>query len=204
VLFRMIYDGAQTAELDLQPRHVELLDPDQLPFLDGRRSESPGATFEVPLVPDGTVYRVLESLLVLDGERLSYRSLDVEQIGSIYETLMGFRLETTTGRSIAIRAQAKHGAPTAIDLEELLAARPNDRKKWLDDRIDRKLTPRVLNEVKAAESITELHAAFEGVIDYRATPDLVPGGYLVLQPSDERRRSGSHYTPRELTEPIVR
>lgn len=203
VLFRMIYDGAETADLDLPPRHGELFDPNRFPFLEGRSSGTTGATFEVPLVPDGTIYRVLESLLVLDGERLSYRSLDVEQIGSIYETLMGFRLETTTGRSIAIRAQAKHGAPTAIDLEELLAARPNERKKWLDDRIDRKLTPRVLNEVKAAESITELHAAFEGVIDYRATPDLVPGGYLVLQPSDERRRSGSHYTPRELTEPIV-
>ncbi len=27
---------------------------------------------------------------------------------------------------------------------------------------------------------------------------------MVLQPSDERRRSGSHYTPRSLTEPIVR
>ena len=26
---------------------------------------------------------------------------------------------------------------------------------------------------------------------------------MVLQPSDERRRSGSHYTPRTLTEPIV-
>ena len=27
---------------------------------------------------------------------------------------------------------------------------------------------------------------------------------MILQPSEERRRSGSHYTPRELTEPIVR
>src|SRR5205814_6652435 len=35
-------------------------------------------------------------------------------------------------------------------------------------------------------------------------PDLVPRGAMVLQPSEERRRSGSHYTPRALTEPIVR
>jgi len=33
---------------------------------------------------------------------------------------------------------------------------------------------------------------------------MVPPGSMVLQPSDERRRSGSHYTPRSLTEPIVR
>ena len=37
-----------------------------------------------------------------------------------------------------------------------------------------------------------------------ATPDIAPPGALVLQPNEERRRSGSHYTPRELTEPIVR
>ena len=29
-------------------------------------------------------------------------------------------------------------------------------------------------------------------------------GALYLQPGEERRRTGSHYTPRELTEPIVR
>ena len=42
------------------------------------------------------------------------------------------------------------------------------------------------------------------MIDKQATPDIVPSGSMVLQPSQERRRSGSHYTPRELTEPIVR
>ena len=42
------------------------------------------------------------------------------------------------------------------------------------------------------------------MLDKDATPDLVPAGALVLQPNEERRRSGSHYTPRELTEPIVR
>ena len=49
-----------------------------------------------------------------------------------------------------------------------------------------------------------LHAALDPVIDRNATPDLVPRRAMVLQPSEERRRSGSHYTPRELTEPIVR
>ena len=50
----------------------------------------------------------------------------------------------------------------------------------------------------------DLHAALDRVLDKDATPDLVPAGALVLQPNEERRRSGSHYTPRELTEPIVR
>jgi type II restriction/modification system DNA methylase subunit YeeA len=32
----------------------------------------------------------------------------------------------------------------------------------------------------------------------------VPAGSLYLQPGEERRKSGSHYTPRSLTGPIVR
>ena len=36
------------------------------------------------------------------------------------------------------------------------------------------------------------------------TPRALAPGALFLQPGEERRRSGSHYTPRELTEPIVR
>jgi hypothetical protein len=33
---------------------------------------------------------VLERLIVLDGQRLSFCSLRVEQIGGVYEALMGF------------------------------------------------------------------------------------------------------------------
>src|SRR5262249_28052959 len=123
-LFRMVHDGAEASWMRLPPRHGVLFDPDRFPYLEGRAANStrrPHERIEPPLVPDGTVYRTLEKLLVLDGERISYRALDVEQIGAVYETMMGFRLETTTGRSVAIRAQKKQGAPTAVDLEALLA-----------------------------------------------------------------------------------
>lgn len=207
VLFRMIFDGAECGETRLPQRHGALFDPDRFPFLEGRGSvggRQTGERIEAPLVPDGTIYRVLENLLVLDGERISYRALDVEQIGSVYETMMGFRLERTTGRSVAIKAQKKHGAPTAVDVEALLAEPSEKRKKWIEDRADRKLTDKVHRGVKEAATIEDLHAALGQIIDIRATPDLVPPGAMVLQPSEERRRSGSHYTPRELTEPIVR
>ena len=96
----------------LPKRHGVLFDPDRFPFLEGRTgggARQIHERIEPPLVPDGTIYRALEKLLVLDGERISYRALDVEQIGSVYETMMGFRLETATGRSVAIKAQKKHG-----------------------------------------------------------------------------------------------
>lgn len=207
VLFRLVHNGADRGALHLPRRHGVLFDPDRFPFLEGRLG---GAAWqkhqriEPPLVPDGTLYRALEKLLVLDGERISYRALDVEQIGSVYETMMGFRLETASGLSAAIKAAKKRGAPATVDLEALLAEPPARRKQWLQDHADRKLTDRVHKAVKEAATLADLHAALDSVLDKDATPDLVPPGAMVLQPSEERRRSGSHYTPRSLTEPIVR
>jgi hypothetical protein len=207
VLFRMVHDGATAGDMTLPARHGVLFDPDRFPFLEGRSgagSRQIHERIEPPRVPDGTVYRALNQLLVLDGERISYRALDVEQIGSVYETMMGFRLETATGRSLAIKAGKKMGAPTAIDLDALLAEDGSKRGKWIQDRADRKLPPRVASAVKDAASVADLHSALVPVVDAAATPDLLPQGVMTLQPSEERRRSGSHYTPRSLTEPIVR
>ena len=207
VLFRMVHDGARAGGMALPPRHGVLFDPDRYRFLEGRAEggvRQIHERIEPPLVPDGAIHRVLEKLIVLDGERISYRALDVEHIGSVYETMMGFRLETAAGRSAAVRAAKKHGAPAAVDLEALLREAPAKRAKWIQDRTDRKLTDRVRQAVREADTVEALHAALDPVIDRRATPDLAPAGAMVLQPSEERRRSGSHYTPRELTEPIVR
>ena len=205
-LFRMVHDGARSGAMHLQGRRGALFNPSRFPFLEGwHGSGAPqvAQAIEPPLVPDGTIHRVLEKLLVLDGERISYRALDVEQIGSVYETMMGFRLERATGRSVAVKPQKTGGAPTTIDLEKLAAVAPGSRVKWIRDRTERKLTPTVAKPLRAAGTVTELHAALAKVVDTAATPDLVPRGAMILQPSDERRRSGSHYTPRELTSPIV-
>ena len=212
VLFRLIHDGARAhrtgGAVTLPERHGAIFDPDRFPFLEGRYADA-GARQIVervrpPLVSDGAVYRVLEKLFVLDGERISYRTLDVEQIGSVYETIMGFRMEIATGRSVAIKPAKKLGAPSTVDLDELLVQPHGDRAKWLQAHAERNVTDTVAKALRAADTLEDLHAALDRVLDKDATPDLVPPGALVLQPNDERRRSGSHYTPRELTEPIVR
>ncbi len=53
----------------------------------------------------------------------------MEQIGSVYEAMMGFHLEVAEGRSIAIKPTKSHGAPATINLEALLAAKPADRRQ---------------------------------------------------------------------------
>jgi hypothetical protein len=206
-LFRLIYDGGSHGRFHLPPRKGYLFDPDRYPFLEGtarRSQQQPEEKLDVPRVADGVVFRVLSNLLILDGERLSYRTLDVEQIGSVYEAMMGFDLEVAQGRSIAIKPIKSHGAPTTINLEELLAVKSADRTKWLAQRTDQKITGQAAEALKKAGTIEDLLASLEKKIAHQVTPNTVPKGAMIFQPSDERRRSGSHYTPRILTEPIVR
>ena len=207
-LFRLIYEGGSHGEFKIPPRHGYLFDPDRYNFLEGRPWETARAHHDgdvhVPRISDGIIFRVLNNLLILDGERLSYRTLDVEQIGSVYETMMGFDLEVAQGRSIALKPKKPHGAPTTINLEALLAVKGADRAKWLKEKADQDVTGQALDTLKKATTIEELLAALEKKIAKLVTPNVVSKGAIVLQPSDERRRSGSHYTPRSLTEPIVR
>ena len=161
-LFRMVHDGARSDRMRLPPRHGALFNPDEYPFLEGRMAAGGRQLherIEPPLVSDRTVLAVLKKLLVLDGERISYRALDVEQIGSVYETMMGFRLETAAGPSVAVKSPKKHGAPSVVNLEELLAKAPESRGRFVQDATDRKLTDHVLKAVAAATSVERLHAA---------------------------------------------
>lgn len=200
-LVRLVYEGGKHGSFHLPARKGYLFDPDRYPFLEGR---NPDSSPDVPRVSDGVIFRVLNKLLILDGERLSYRTLDVEQIGSVYEAIMGFYLEVAKGKSIAIKPVKSHGAPATINLQELLAVKPADRAKWLKEQTDQKFTGQALDGLKRAETVDDLLAALERKIAHQVTPNVVPKGAMIFQPSDERRRSGSHYTPRILTEPIVR
>ncbi len=203
-VFRMVYQGSRHGQLRMPARHGHLFDPNRYPFLEGASTTSQC----LPLISDGTIYRILEKLLILGGERLSYRTLDVEEIGSVYQTVMGFRLEIATGPSIAIQGKKKHksevAAPAVVDLHQLLRVSGKDRVKALKERTNQELSKEAAKALKAANCEDDLLAALEKKIARNATPAPVAIGAMVIQPTDERRRSGSHYTPRAFTEPIVR
>jgi len=211
-LFRLTYDGgdhlSERNAFHLPPRHGYLFDPDRFPFLEGRTlgtSYGDNGSIDVPWVSDATVFEVLDRLLMLDGERISYRGLDVEQIGSIYESMMGFSLHIAAGPTVAIKSPKAHGAPTPVNLETLLGIAKDKRKEWMQKATDQKLTGKAAQELEAAKTLEALVQALARIIDVEATPDkqVLPAGSLILQPSLERRRSGSHYTPRTLTGRIV-
>lgn len=200
-LFRLIYRGGSHGNLRIPAREGYLFDPDRYPFLEGRSAINDPVS--IPRVPDGVLFRVLSKLMLLDGERISYRTLAVEQIGSVYEAIMGFELHVASGPSIAIKPVKRHGAPTTINLEELHRTAPEKRGKWFTDQTDQKVTGQAAEALKSAMDINGLMTALDRKIASTVTPGIVAKGAMIFQPSDERRRSGSHYTPSSLTGPIV-
>jgi hypothetical protein len=203
-LFRAVHRGSRHPSMRLPARRGHLFDYDRYPFLEGRAEKRAALPEQLPRLSDGAIYRILNLLVYLDGERLSYRTLDVEQIGSVYETIMGFEVQKAPARMIALKPAKPHGAPVHVSLEALLETKPADRAKFLTEVADAKITDKAAIALKDAGTADELLAALEKRIDRRATPHPVAAGSIILQPTDERRRSGSHYTPRSFTEPIVR
>jgi hypothetical protein len=119
---------------------------------------------------------------------------------------MGFTVTVMLGTAIAIKAGKNTRTSVFLDLRALAAARPGDRAKLLREGADRgQLPERVAAALSAATDEGSLAAALRPIVDERGSPGgqrALPGTPL-LQPTDERRRTGSHYTPRSLTEPIV-
>jgi len=209
-LFRLVYDGGGSSEAYLPARHGKLFYPDAYPFLEGRTSGTrytDGPLASVPAISDDVVEQVLTKLLLLDGQILSYRALDVEQIGSVYEGIMGFTVEKATGPSVGITynpPRQKIKITVVVNAEQLLAVNGSKREKWLDEQagVALKLPAKVKEGLKQADSLAELCLALGNRLSPQ-TPNGLAAGSLILQPTAERRRSGSHYTPRALTEPIV-
>jgi len=206
-LFRMIHKGHRTGFV--QGRGGKLFDPDEFPFLEGRAAK--GDAPRILHVCDGCLLRILEGLMTIklrgaNRERLSYRTLDVEQIGSVYETVMGFTVEAATSRVLAIKAGKNNRTPVFVALDELLAKKGKDRIKSLKEDAGRALTATQAKPVEEAKTVEDLAAALDTIVDERGSPKkrIAAAGTPILQPTGERRRTGSHYTPRSLTAPIVK
>jgi Eco57I restriction-modification methylase len=113
------------------------------------------------------------------------------------------RGETSGWLSFPIRALATiAGRPMLGGLKLLL-----DTVRLFTDADERRLAALLKKKpVEAAKTVPDLAAALDAIVDERASPRKheAASGTPILQPTDERRRTGSHYTPRSLTEPIVR
>ncbi len=223
-LFRAVYLGVDHGDLHMPPRRGDLFDPHRFPFLEGWGPAGSApitqpearASVRVPSLDDATVHRVLEKLVLFEGQRLSYRTLDVEQIGSVYEALMGYHVVRVASPAVCMRPNRVWVTP-----DEVLGHKSSTQlAKWLKQTTGmanaqaKKLAEQVQALTKSAEQKpggaviigdTLREQTLAALETYRVKgTDRARPLRLVIQPGTERRRTSSHYTPRSLSAPIVR
>ena len=209
-LFRAIYLGVQHGDLYMPPRHGQLFDPHRFPFLEGWGPAGSApislpeqrADVKVPTVDDRTIFEVMHKLLIFKGQRLSYRALDVEQIGSVYEALMGYHVQRAEEPMVCLKGDKKQRV--WLGAGQVLAVGKIQRAKWLKENagLSKARATKLADAVAGCRSAEEALPHLETMrVKSTAT---ARAGRLVLQPGDERKRTSSHYTPRSFSAPIVR
>lgn len=130
--FRAVHGGIDHERLRLIAYGGSLFDPDRFPFLEGRPlGTSWRDTVAEPLpINNRTVLHLLDALQVLqlrsggrgpaEARRLSFRALDVEQIGHVYESL----LDHTAKASIAERSSASITTGESRNIGHLVPGTP--------------------------------------------------------------------------------
>ncbi|MEU4347168.1 DNA methyltransferase [Streptomyces sp. NPDC023838] len=227
-----LYQGATFEDLRLPEYGGSLFDPARFPFLTACNSQGALAI----AVSDRVMLEVLRAVQIAQltggARRISFRDIDVEQIGYIYEGLLGYSCENA--EEVTVGLTGSPGSEPEIPLatlEELAAAKRTETAladailAWVKqhqpaakpptkaaltkalqagDTLDD--TEIALRDLTDDEDLRDRLRPFIGIIrrDLRNRPLVVePGGVLLVE-TPSRASAGAHYTPRDLAEDVVR
>jgi DNA-binding protein H-NS len=157
-----------------------------------------------------------------EARRISFLALDIEQIGHIYEGLLDHTAVRASEVVLGLRASPKKPVPS-MSLSELEALRQQDESKLIQtveeatDRSAKALEKALKNgdceqdfhKVVIAcgqdQKLVDRVRVFSGLLrhDSFERPVIVLPGSIYVGQGSARRSTGTHYTPRSLTEPIV-
>lgn len=229
---RALYDGATFEDMRLPSYGGSLFDGARFPFLTARDERGVLAV----TVSDRVVLEVLRAVQVaqLKGQparRVSFRAVDVEQIGYIYEGLLGYSCadvdEVTVG---LIGASGAEPEMTLDELDDLADEYPDDVE--LADAIIARVKANqpgaspasraaIVKALRAGDQMEDAGRAllavtrdqelikrlkpYIGVIrrDLRNRPTVIQAGGLVVIETPSRATSGAHYTPKSLAREVV-
>ncbi|MGW1501226.1 Eco57I restriction-modification methylase domain-containing protein [Streptomyces mirabilis] len=213
-VFAAIHGGSTHDRLWIPPYGGSLFDPARFPWL-------------VPAkVTDRVVYEILDALLTLRArkgfkgrERLSYKGLDVEQIGHVYEGLLeyGCRWADEPYVGVSFGRDKKYEAvlplarleewASAGRLADEVAAAAGTKAATVTAAQAKSGTATVELETACGNdmALVERAAAFSGLygLDLRDEPKVWPQGSVIVVRSGNRRDTGTHYTPKALAEEVV-
>ena len=236
---RALHSGIHHDELSVPVYGGSLFDPDRFPFLEGRTADSTWrTTVGAPIaVTDLDVLAILDSLLVLrfrdsrgtsDTRRLSYRNVDVEQIGHIYERLLDH--DAVTAEHVVLGLQGKPGEEPEISLPDLeskmidgttalvawLSNRDAEKagrrvgtkrqvEKFLGEPVDRDRRAGLIQACQGDQALAARIEPFANLLrpDLRNRPLVFLEGSVYVTETGSRRDSGTAYTTRELADEVV-
>jgi hypothetical protein len=222
--FRLVYAGSDHPDLRLPALGGSLFDPDRFPFLEGRKTGS--RWLEAPAAPlpidDRTVLLLLDAIQTFRGRTLSYKALDVEQIGHVYEGLLDQTAGRVEGVTLQLKGSSKARTPLVAlaDLEKARGAGLDALVTLLVEKTERSEAAirNVLNTSPEKDDVGRLLTSCRGDAALRDSilpfvrlladdpwgmPLVHQAGAIVIVKGTDRRESGSHYTPKSLTEKIV-
>ncbi len=228
--FRAVFGGVNHEAMPLRAYGGDLFDPDAYPFLEGRL---PGTTWRAtpadPLPIDNrTTLYLLKALQEIhergtaEPQRVTFRALDVEQIGHVYEGLLDHTARRADDAVLGLAGRAE--AVPEVPLAELEAARDRGADalvELLKDRTGKTahalrkglatpLTPDELARLRVAcDNDAALVARIQPfaallLTDFAGRPAVFVPGSIYVTAGEDRRSTGTHYTPRRLTAEIVR
>jgi hypothetical protein len=224
-IFRAVFGGVDHEEMRLPALGGSLFDPDRFPFLEGRKRGSHWKNaLATPLPIDNrTVLYLLEAVQVFRGRTLSYLTLDIEQIGYVYEGL----LERTVVRAKEVTLDldaTKNAKNPWVSLPELDDAAASGRPALqallkersgcsaarvhndLDRPIDEADAERLLTACRADVTLRNRIKPYFKLLrtDRWGYPIVYPKGAFMVAAGTDRRETGTHYTPKSFTEAIVK
>jgi methylase of polypeptide subunit release factors len=231
--FRVVYGGLIHDDVHIPTYGGSLFNPDRYPFLEGRKRGSRWEDTEANPLPvnNRTVLHLLEALQLLqikvpgggpaEARRLSFRALDIEQIGHVYEGLLDHTAKRATEPYLGLGGTRDKEPETPLaELEQRAAKGESEFIKYLKEETGRsesalkKLFKAELDKQEAARFRTACQSddglwkrvePLTGLVrtDSFGYPVVIPTGSVFVTAGTDRRSSGTHYTPRSLTEPIV-
>jgi methylase of polypeptide subunit release factors len=231
--FRAVHGGIRHDRFILPAYGGSLFDPDRFPFLEGRKVGTSWMATPAQSVPvsNRTVLHLLEALQMLqvrvpgggpaEVRRLSFRALDIEQIGHVYEGLLDHTALRASGPVLGLVGARDAEEEVALDeLENLRGQGSTCLTEFLEDRTKRSAnalnkaltyqpvgedTTRLLTVCDGDQSLEVRVRPFAGLLreDTRGYPIVITPGSLYVTQGADRRTTGTHYTPRSLTEPLV-
>ena len=230
--FRAVYGGIEHDRLRLPAYGGSLFDPDRYPFLEGRQVGTNWKNEAVtPLeVNNRTALHLLEALQLLqvkvpgggpaEARRLSFRALDIEQIGHVYEGLLDHTAVRAKEAILGLKGNKDKEPEIALSkLEELHSRSLDDLTEFLNEETGKSVSAikRALSEEAELDdsklmiacgndkSLAERIKVFSNLLreDTLGVPAVIRNGSVYVTAGTERRSTGTHYTPRTLTEPIV-